>query len=265
MLSLLLFDLRTRVKPLLVWVVSWLALAGFMAWMFEPLREQVDTQTLLELFDPELLEAFNIPLDYLDSIENFVGGEFLTFYALIGGIFAVFAGVGRIRAKITDKTLSHLLSSQFTRTQIFVAGLLSNMLFFSTAAALIGCGMYWLFDLITNQDSISVDFFVASFVSLTIVHVAIVAAAQTAGIILRRNAVSLGTGLVIFTWFTDSLSTLDGFPDWLKPVSPFWYVNMEKITQDYQLDWGRLSVVLVFLISVSVAGVFLFRKKNIQF
>ncbi len=197
-------------------------------------------------------------------MENFFSGQFLTIYTLAGSVFALFIGIAIIGGKIEDGTIAGFLTKPLRRSQIYLGSFINNVIFLVLSSAAIGTVVYELFNLLTRQAYISTQYFINAFLSTTIVFITVLAAGQLLGLFLAKSrAHALGAFLIVLTWFVNSLGSLQGFPQWLRPFSPFYYFNNAQLRDTFTLDWHHLIVLPAATSLLVVIGVFLFRKKDI--
>jgi putative exporter of polyketide antibiotics len=89
-------------------------------------------------------------------------------------------------------------------------------------------------------------------------------AGQLLGILFPKNIAQLGgIGVLVFSWFLNSLSSIGGFPEWLKPFSPFYYLNVLKLRDEFAVDWSRFGVLMSVYVACLVVGILVFRKKDL--
>ncbi len=256
-------EVKKKIKSCIIWCIIWFGMALMMASMFDILQDTIDQEFMASL-GQDLMSLMNADLDYLSKVEKFVGGEFLTFYAMTAGILAVIMGVNSIGGRIYDKTITQLATKKVSRTGIYISQLVSNIIYFVVSSIAIGILTYFSFYLLSSQDSISIKYFFNAFAVVLILEIATFSLGQMLGVLIKKNiAQSAGVGFVVITWFFDSLSKLDGFPEFLQYISPFHYLNIPHINKYFVLNQPD-SLVLIFTSIVMITiGAIAFNKKDI--
>jgi ABC-type transport system involved in multi-copper enzyme maturation permease subunit len=262
---LIYYELKAKFGGLLIWILGWSAMTWILAYPYDSISEDAEeTQKVISSFPEEMRQAFNIQDTYLTQVESFISGQFLTFFMLIGSIYGAYLGANLIAGKIHNKTIADLMTKQTSRVSLFLSQYLVGLLFLSISAALIGTLAFIGFNLQTSQEEISTDFFLSLFTGATILHLFFLAFGQTLGILLDKSkGLSISAGLAVASWFINSLSSLAGFPDWLPKLTPFYYLDTDKLVNDFALDWNKTAILLTLTILTITLGTMLFRRKNV--
>lgn len=262
--KLFLIELKDKVKSGLIWSFAWILLGLIMAVMFEPMRTSLGdgADEIMKMFPPEMLESFNIGEDYLTKVESFIGGEFLTFFLLAGSIFAVFLGTGTIAGKIMNKTITNTMTKAITRRSLYITKVLTNLTYFLLTDIIIAAGVYACFSLSTG-DGISVKFFASSFFAAFVLQSFFAVFGQVLGVIITAKPQMIGAVFAGFTWFMDTLSKLKGYPKFLQYVSPFYYLHLGKITEDFAVDWSTMSILIGLTLLLFALGIQLWERKDV--
>ncbi|MEM1312855.1 MAG: hypothetical protein AAGF07_05340, partial [Patescibacteria group bacterium] len=198
---------------------------------------------------------------YLTRAEIFLSGEFLTIYTLIGGIFALYQGINEIGGKIEDHTIINYLSKKISRSSFFLWQSITNFYYLISSNALVWIGIYLSFVTFTTQENLPFGYFFWGFISTSILFSTICSLAQLLSISFNRNiAIFSGIATLVFSWFLNSLSNLSSYTAWLKPLSIYYYLNIDKLQSDFGLDLFRL-IVLILLAS---AGYWVGERKLLQ-
>jgi ABC-type transport system involved in multi-copper enzyme maturation permease subunit len=262
LLKYIYIEFRTRIRSIIIWSIIWIALAALIAWMYTPIRDQGGFNEFIESFDPTLLEAFNISPDYLSKAETFLSGEFLTSLFLIGAIYSSVIGVNSLGGKITDKTIINVFTKKISRPYIYLAESIVNLLSNLLSNLLIGIGTFISFSLILDE-SISIQFILNAFIAVFLIMLFFSQLGQLLGITLNKGtSVGVTAGIASIGWLLDSLKNLEDYPDILKPLTPYYYFNSDRLAQEYTLDM-KITVLVVFSIIFAALGVYYFRRKNV--
>lgn len=254
---------RNSYKKYAIWSFIWLLMGAFIAWMFEPLRQQIQTEDFLGAFNSDLLEAFNITDEYFSTVENLTGGEFLTFLTLVGGIFASVAGVGIVAGRIEDRTITMYMQSKVSRiTYVFSAWLAEVILIF-ISTLFIMFATYLSFILLSEQEDISEEFFIYSAVGVSLVLFFFLTLGLFAGTIYEQSrAQSIVISAAVIFWFLDTFSELDQYPDVLRPLSPYSYFDIEALTSTFGLESIIVLLPLSSIVLLAVS-IYSFVRKSV--
>jgi ABC-type transport system involved in multi-copper enzyme maturation permease subunit len=263
--NFLFFRLKCRLSGWFFWVLIWLALGLLFSTVFNSISKDAKAmEEIINTIPPAISRSFNIGTGYLTRVENFLSGQFLTFYTLIGSVFAYFQGINEVSGKIDDKTITFYITRNLSRTMFYILQFVSNFIYFFTSGAIVWSVLYLLFRIFTSQDTIRVEYFIYGFISTGVLFLTIATFGQFLGVLWSRTKTQyLGAGLIIFSWFLNSLSSLEGFPEFLNNWSFFYYLNVPKLRDEFLPDITRLSVLLIFLLISLVLGKIIFRRKDL--
>ncbi|NJK71152.1 MAG: ABC transporter permease subunit [Thermales bacterium] len=223
---------------------------------------KVEFDEILKFYPDTILDTFNITNSYLSTVENFVSGQFYTLYLLIGSVFAFYMGVGEIGGKIDDKTIGQWLTKTMSRSNLFTNQFLTNFIALSITNISINLLLYIQLIIFTNQESISQKYFFAITISTLIFFFSWASIGQLVGIFMEKSkAQGLGAGIIIISWFINTLSSIGGFPDWLNKLSIFTLFDIVNIRDNFEINWLHiLTLICISLLSLLI-GIYYFQKK----
>ncbi len=252
-------------RNLLIWIGGWLLLAFFLTSVYNSFAEnQETTQSVLDSIPQGLASTFNIDDNYLSQVETFASGQFLALSLLIGGIFAGFVGAGLVSSKIEERTIMNYLSLPVSRFWYFSLATLVNLLFFLIANILICLGLFALANFLTNQEEVSLEYFIYLFIGILGVQLFFLGLSQFLGMLLDRGqVVAINSGFAVATWFLDGLYDLANLPDFGKFFLPFYYFDIQYLSNNFELDWSLLWVLFFSAIIFWIAGLILYLRKSI--
>jgi len=247
----------------------WLALAGtglLFASVFNSLKSQSnDLDKVMQALNPQILQAFNIsPSGYLNTVESFLSGQFASVFSLSGAILSIIIGVGLIGAKIENKTIVFWLSKNISRLGLYFTKFLTQSLVFTLANLLIAICMYFSFYFLSNQKEISKQYFIVLFLACNSLFVTMLSFGMFLGLIFNRSkAQAIGISIVALSWVLNALSTLGDYPNWAKYISVFYFLDLTQIRDKYEIDPYKLLILGAVSIVFLIAGILIFRRKNI--
>ncbi len=257
--------LSQRKINLLLWSFIWLLLISVFAGLFDSFKEQgEDFDQLISTLPPALTDTFNISQTYVTRAESFLSGQFLTLYMLVGSIFAYISGNYVIASKIEDKIITTWLTKGISRSTLYLSQGFVNILYFWVSGFLVWAGAVVLFELLSSS-SLDTDYALAGYISTTMLLTAWTLIAQGMGSYLSAKInQGLGLGIVLISFFMNSLSSIEGYPEFLKPLSLFYYVDVPTIRDEFMIDWQRLWILPVIGLVVFTIGSVYFRKSDIS-
>lgn len=266
-LQFLIYRVKRRYLSLLIWSAFWLFFGLVFSSLFNSLsKDAISFQTLIESMPKSITASFNITADYLTKVEKFISGQFLTIYTLGGTVFALFIGVNEVGGKIEDGTWVQFHTKNISRIQLYLLQNLSNIIFLGLSSILVWLGLFLEFKLLaTSQSDISLQYFTVSALATFCLFVCATSFGQLLGIIVSKiQAQAFGSSVLVFMWFLNSLSTTSGYPEWLKPVSLYFYINVPRLRDQFSLDFPKILVLILLSITFTIAGSLFFRQKDLQ-
>lgn len=220
---------------------------------------------LISAYPEGLLDAFNISTNYLNSVETFISGQFLSLFALVGSVYAVYLGIGEIGGKINDKTISVYMSKNISRTSLYLTTAATNSIIIFCSNCFIWLVLYAQMHFFTSQDSISVQYFWSAALITSLIMITWTIIGQFLGIILDSPAArGLGAAYIVFGYFINNLSALTNFPEWVNPITLFYFLDAELLRDEFEVGSNNIVVLISISILFLLLGVIRFRKKNIS-
>ena len=265
-LKFLYIRLQSKFTAWIFWIGVWLSLGLVFALLFDSLSEEaLEAEEFITRLPAAITDTFNIGSGYLTEVEKFLSGQFMTVYTLIGTIFALIQGVGVVGGVIEDRTISNYITKNISRLNFYAGKFLINLVFFATSGAAVWGLVYLFFDIFSSQSELSLGYFFAAYFATSTLFIVVSGIGQLLGVILPKNIAQLGgIGFLVFTWFLNSLSSISGYQECIKPTSIFYYLNSTKLRDDFTFDIDRLAVLyVVYLISL-VVGIIIYRQKDVH-
>ena len=111
---------------------------------------------------------------------------------------------------------------------------------------------------------VSTSYFTSLFIGSGLVFIAIAQLGLLLGTILNGGkSVPVGAGIVVVSWFVNSLAPLAHLPSVVQKVSLFHYFDITYLRTNFMLK-GSLTVQLLFIIfALFIIGRQVFKKKDI--
>jgi|GEM_PF-4635270 len=248
------------------WCFSWSSLAVFFISVFETVAgEQGLSQDFIKSIPPELAKSVNIGNNYLEQIESFISGQFLTFYLLIGGIYLTMVGINSISGKIQNGQILEYIFRPYTRSQVFIGVYLSNLIFIVVSNFIVTISLFLSAEYLTDQSDISLNYFIFFYLGNILLQFFFLNLGLLFGLLVASGKqVGIGIGMVVASWFINNILNLTDLPKALRFISPFYYFDTSLLSSDFALD-NFLSILILFMaIALSVASYYKWRFRDIQ-
>lgn len=265
-MQLFLQQLRLRYRFILVYVFFWFLMTVMFAAVYPFLKDNSEAITnVVGAFEGTgLAEAFGITEDYVASTQDFVGGEQLTIYAMVAAAAAAILGASSIGGSINNKQIFFLLTKPISRGELFCLHFAINSFTVILMNILVTAVTWVGFAIFVPSDLLSVDFVYSILVGFSVISVFFVAVGQMISLIFEPSmSMGVAVGIAVFGELLDGLSQIDGFPFWIQLFNPFYYLNTTRMTQQAELASDDLVLLLLCSAIMLIAGLSLFRNKQI--
>lgn len=264
--TLLFLRLKRRYKNLLLWSLVWCIIGLLFASIFDSAAAENELfEELVSSYPEGLFDTLNISTNYLSSVETFISGQFLTLYTLIGSIYGLYLGVGEVGGKIHDKTIGAFLGKGVSRSSYYITQVVTNLLAIAGTSALVWSVIYLQFTVLTAQADISVEYFTKAAVSTSLLTITWSNLGQALGVFIeQQKAKSIGAAMIVTSFFLNNLGEFGGLPDWMTPLSLFYYLDLNLLRDSFALEWSQLGILILVTGVSLILGIIKFRHKNIS-
>jgi ABC-2 type transport system permease protein len=251
-MNIFLRELRANLRSLLIWgVIMVLFIAMAMA-KFTAYEGNPELLQILDSVPPALLAAFQMQAFNLTTITGFLGVT-ITFFTLLGSVYAAMLGSDIISKEERDKTVEFSLTLPIPRRKLITSKLL---------AAVVNCIAFllitWgatLFSVAKYQpDSAFYDFLLLGMLAMLILQLTFLAVGIFLGCAMKqyKRAGSIAVSLLLGTYFLSIISGMSENLDFLKYFSPFTYFNAATMLHESRLEmtyvWISAGIIAVALI-----------------
>lgn len=258
-------DFQRNLKKFLIWTISIVGLNVFTAAMYESIAGSTESlQLFLKVYPEALMKAFGMDSMSWSNVLGFYSTYFVFYILLSGGIYAITFGMDILGTEENRRTAEFLYTRPLTRIEIYTS---------KTAALITDVLLFNIFNYICAWialTAIAPEGF--SLRNLTILHVyGTLFCLMFCGVgllvasIIKRGKTSLfaGIGVLIVMYFFDALIKTTGYYDSLGYLTPYRFVPMRVTSASYGFAAGDLVYFLVITVGTIVAGLLIFRKKDI--
>lgn len=211
-----------------------------------------------------LRTAFHYNMNDWDNVLAFYATYFVFYIPVIAGCYSIILGTKLLSKEEQYKTAEFLLSRPISREQIVTSKLLTFMIhvlgmnLIAFLVALLSCGV------VTNWDF--------SIINLTILHTygllmcfffGVLGFFITATMKRAKAITGIGIGIVLGTYYFDMLIRVSNRAQFTLYFTPFKYLNLDVLAENYGLEIWRLA----FFLGITSLLIFLtymfYRKKDI--
>jgi ABC-type transport system involved in multi-copper enzyme maturation permease subunit len=264
MWSYTIFHLWDKRFTFLYWIAVWVFLSLLLASLFDGIAGESELESVLENLPEALRGAFNISSGYFSQVENFVSGQFLTLYTLAGGVMGIFMGVGAIRGKIDSGYIGTVLMQPHKRWQVALSEWVIQLIFCLLSAGIVALSSWYLFSQFTSQEEVSLQFFIMAMLGSVSIQVFSSGLGMFLGMYIpSSSAQAIGSGFIMITWFLNGLADVSGFPDVLKPFSPFYFFDVSNLYSEYSLIWSDWTLLIGLGWALFLCSVWIFQDSDI--
>lgn len=232
-------------------------------------------------YDNERIKALMSFLEMMPSIlKASVGGDMLQMGNITGiiaiayihplvlvlyMIFAVSVPTGLLAGHVQSGNMELILSRSVTKTQVYICTVILTFAGMFTLVALMFLGTVVgtsLYDF--GQDIPLFPFFrVAVNGALLAASAAAISLVAAASFRSRGRAVGLAVTFLVANYFIDLFSEWVSFIRYLEPFSLFYYVDPQKILYESAWPVRDMSVLAAATIIATLAGVVIWRKRDL--
>jgi len=246
MMNIIRRELRANRRTLLIWGVS-LALLNLLLMALYPSFAQ-EAESLNE-FMQVMPEAFStvFGLDRVNMADplGFYAIEAYFMVILFGGIFAAMLGAGILSGEEESRTIEFLLAKPISRLTVLKGKILGFLAILGLFNVLISMVTYLSF-LVFVPKGYSHAILAYLLIAPLFAQVLFASLGFLVGMFAtrRKSAVSLGIGLVVMLYFLQVIATLSERFDFLRFLTPFYYLDAVDIILD-----GSINPVGVLVLS----------------
>ncbi|MGV8146259.1 MAG: ABC transporter permease subunit [Alkaliphilus sp.] len=264
MFNIFLHEFRRNRLSLILWSVSMISLLALMMAIFPAIAEDREglITTMKALMPEQLMEAFGLTRIDITSVLGFYTMDPYLTVVLFGSIYAFMLGAGILLKEGKDKTIEFLLSKPIKRHEIITSKLLvffSNITIFNIS---IGISLVILFEIFADGDY-AFDVFIFLLLGPLFVHI-LFGVLGFLFVALKKKHTSVlapGLGLIMVTFFFNTISNAAERFEFLKYVSPFEYVDPTDILIYEKLN-ANYMILIIILVAISIGGTYYFYQKK---
>lgn len=257
-------EFKYNIKTLFIWLVIIVAFLGIIFLVYPSVIK--DNQSMMDImnqmFSPEMLKMFNMDIISLDSVFGWIATEGYIFLMLISGSYFALLGGTVLLKEQSEHTINFLYSKPISKNRILTSKMLLGLIY-----TIIFCGIIALTMLIGLHYSGDLDYTKWSLISLTPVFISVLfyAISMLVSLGFKKTSTSIGVNLgIVFGFYILSiLSTLSDKIEFLKYLSPFYYMDARDILVDSKISTFNISVMLISTVVFVVSTYIIYNKKEL--
>jgi ABC-2 type transport system permease protein len=264
MMNIYLHELKTRLKSVLIWSASIVALMFFFMSLFQSFANQTALVTsLMASFPKELLIAFGMADMDWSTILGFYALLFV-FIQICLAVQAANYGFALVSIEETEWTADFLLSKPVSRGRIYFAKLLAALTALALTQALI-----WAFSLLVValfNNGQAVDFGTLALLLLSMIpfQLFFLSVGLLISLLVKRirSVTPFSMGLVFGLYILNAFGGMIGEKS-LEVISPFQHFAPNFIIKHAAWDGSLAWISLVIIVIAFPASYILYQRRNI--
>jgi ABC-2 type transport system permease protein len=258
------FEFKHSLKGMLIWSFAISLMSVLMFALYEPISEKTAELTeVMEMFPPEVFEAFGSKPENILTVEGFYNSKFISLFVLMNAIYAGILLNKSIRNEFEDGSMAILLTKKISKIKIFYAKVLAktSLILISN---IINLGVALLsIILFTSIKEIPYQYFITAYLAVFIVQMLFGYWGLFISLINQKFE-NLGLiGLTLGLFIIDSIARIDGVPEFIRYLTPFYYLDLVGIAETSSLAISNYLILII----ITLLGLFLaklaFHKKEI--
>lgn len=266
-MNLNLFKKELR-KDLKIFLIITLALTGFLSLTLSMYFSMKDSMLAVTDLYANMPQAFQDALNFQEGQWDHILGFYVTYFVyyipMMGGAYAMYLGANILSREEQNRTAEFLLSKPLTRNEII-----------STKMAVMGIYIFGLNLVLWLNGFIWAGFisgFEETFSQITILHLYGLFICLFFGFLglfitvlmkRARSIVGPAIAIVIFMYMFDTVLRITDKAQFLLYFTPFKYMNIELLSENYRLEWWRLGVLAGVSILLAGFSNLIYRRKDI--
>jgi ABC-2 type transport system permease protein len=198
------------------------------------------------------------------SVLGFYAANNVIYMMVLGSIFAVVLGSNILLKEEYGKTADFLLTRPVTRAEVFLTKGAVIVLYIFVLNLVTAAAGFICLEIFKNA-----PFRVKAFLILSLYTLLLNLLFGMMGLFIStlvkkpKSVTTVSIGLVLIMYFIYTLSRITESISKIGYLSPFKYVNMDVISQDYRMEWWRIAWFTGLSVALAVISYNMYKKKDI--
>ena len=262
-MNIFLQELKANLKSLIIWSVIIVLLILVAVAKYSAFAGDPEMLKMLDAMPPAVLDAMNLRAFNLTTLSGFYGIMFV-YFALMGAMAAAMWGSDIISKEERDRTVEFSLVLPVSRSQVITAKALAA-LFNCTAFMLIT----WGFSLVAVQsykpDRAYFDFLSLEMQGMFAIELIFLSLGLLLGCAMKQYKLSGSTavGIILATYFLNSMASMQKDLDFLKYFTPFKYYDAGELFRTGHLDGTYLLISALIIVACVAASYWVYNKRDL--
>lgn len=262
--QILKFETIKHVKSFSIFTVTWVAIMAIFLAFFDGIKASTDgLMQLYETLPKELLQAFGKDMLTITNIYGYFGNAIILYLLLSSCIFVIILAINSLHGEISNKGLTFLHSKPLSRNSIYFGKTLAIVINSFITNILLCIASIILVQTLTKEAELDYIYFVIIFFGLFVMQLFFVGVAQIVSLKFSSRATALVSFSVILSYLLHLISGFALGADFLKYITPNYYVNFDEIAVTRSFNPSSLLVLLVGIILIWIGSI-IFRNKDIE-
>lgn len=257
-------EFKCNTKTLFIWlsiIVFFLAVV-FLVYPSIVKQNEGMTEAMNQIFSKEMLKMFNMDIVGFDTVFGWLSTEGYIFLVLLTGSYFALLGGTILLKEQSDHTIDFLYSKPISKNKILTSKLLVGLIYI-----LMFCGVIAVTNFIGLYFSNDLDFIKWLLISLTPICIGLFfyTISMLVSLYFKKTSTSIGANLgIVFGFYVLSiLGALSEKTEFLKYLSPFYYMDARSILIDSSIDLLNISVIVICSIIFTVSLYISYNKKEL--
>lgn len=247
-------EMKINFKKLIIWTSIMLFIFLIVFLIYPSIMENTDADMMSELmaiFPPEVLEAFNMDIEGIDSAFGWFKTEGYVFLALLGGIYAATLGATILVKEESDKTIEFLYAKPVSRNQIVTSKILCGVLNIFIFTSIITIFNYIGF-MMSGEFDVKQYFMIAVLPLLLYLMLFFICLFISTFFKKTKQVTGLGIGIVFLSYIFQIIGGMSNNIEILKKISLFEFVSSRYViindSYDMKYIWIGMGIIIVSVI-----------------
>lgn len=259
--TLFFFQLKNNSKSISIWSAVLFGIMSMYMFFFSTMQEMA--QVKFEMLPQEYLQLMGV--DDMAQMNNYVTyfGMIFNILSIIMAVYAVSLGVNLLLKEEKNKTIEYLYSLEITRTQIYIAKVLTALI--SVMAVVLATGLAGIiFGYVVGDETFQLaDVMSIIKITGTVPFLFVALGMFLSAASAKHASVGLGCGIVMLTYMLGYLGKiLEDKAEFLKYFSPFELLsptNAVALENETLIAFGVIAALIILLF---VGGKFAYARRD---